>query len=249
MKRYGYSTKKSITDKVKKYFPNSYQEKIKEAKKNRKGYEYKLTKIKNNFDAYFVGLLMTDGYVTTRGIDVGIDLTDEDCIKFLSCSIGKNYKVYQNKNNNKNIFRLVLTDKELVNNVKRFGIVQNKSLILQPPFLEPEEEKFLPYIIRGIIDGDGCVSPTSYGSPQFYIVSMSEPFIEWIKQVLENKLFLVDIHKRQCSSGIWKIETSNQFNIFKLISLVYDKPFGMTRKYEEIRKTFRDYNSITLLEE
>ena len=78
---------------------------------------------------------------------------------------------------------------------------------------------------------------------------MSEPFIEWIKQVLENKLFLVDIHKRQCSSGIWKIETSNQFNIFKLISLVYDKPFGMTRKYEEIRKTFRDYNSITLLEE
>jgi hypothetical protein len=29
----------------------------------------------------------------------------------------------------------------------------------------------------------------------------------------------------------------------------YNKPFGMARKYEKIRKTFRDYNKDLLLEE
>lgn len=39
------------------------------------------------------------------------------------------------------------------------------------------------------------------------------------------------------------VETALQTNIYKLITLVYDKPFGMTRKYNKLRKTFRDYNS------
>ena len=59
---------------------------------------------------------------------------------------------------------------------------------------------------------------------------------------------MIDIHKSQSSSGIWKIETSNQSNILKLISIVYNKPFGMSRKYKTLRKTFRDYNSDPLLE-
>lgn len=28
-----------------------------------------------------------------------------------------------------------------------------------------EEEKFIPYIIRGIIDGDGSIIKSSYGAP------------------------------------------------------------------------------------
>ena len=59
---------------------------------------------------------------------------------------------------------------------------------------------------------------------------------------------MIDIHKRQTESGIWRIETSNQYNILKLIALVYNKPFGMMRKYNKLRKTFRDYNNDTLLD-
>ena len=144
--------------------------------------------------------------------------------------------------------RLIISDKELVEQVKRFGIVSNKSLILQPPQLLPQEEKFLPYLLRGIIDGDGGVAPTSYGGAQFYIVSMSENFIDWLVDVLENRLYMVDIHKNQNERGLWRIETSNQSNILKLIALVYDKPFGMARKYNLLRQTFRDYNSDPLLQ-
>ena len=40
MNRYGYKTKKSITDKVKKYYPNEYQNIIQQAQDNRRGYTY-----------------------------------------------------------------------------------------------------------------------------------------------------------------------------------------------------------------
>lgn len=246
MEKYNYKTKKSITDKLKKHYPDNYEILINKAHQNRKGYNYKLKKIKSEFDAYYLGLLLTDGYIS-RNTDVGLDLIDEDCIKFLSNSIGKNYKTYC-YNNDKPIHRLIISDIELVNNLKRLGVISNKTYTIQPPKLNEDEEKFIPYIIRGIIDGDGCVSSTSYGGAQFYIVTMSEDFANWIVYVLENKLYMVDIHKRQNKSGIWRIETSNQYNLLKLIALVYNKPFGMMRKYNELRKTFRDYNNDALIE-
>lgn len=250
MTKYGFATKKSITDKVKKYYGDNYKELIEEAKNNRKGYNYKFEKISNQFDAYFLGLMLTDGYITTRGYDVGIDLTDQDCIEFLSNTIGKKYTVEKPYGlGEKSRYRLLLSDKQLVENLKKYGVVPNKSLILDKIPLSSEEEKFLPYIIRGIIDGDGNVSSTSYGAPSFKIYSASEKFIDWVKEVLENKMYMIDIHKhfsQNENNGIWYITSSDYNNILKLITLSYDKPFGMSRKYNKIRQTFNDYNNTSL---
>lgn len=245
-KKYGFKTNKSITDKVKKYYGKEKgQELIGGMRGIRKGYSYTMEKIENLFDAYFLGLLLTDGYITSREKDLGLDLTDEDAIKFISERIGHEYKKYDYSENNNRLprYRIILSDKKLVDNVKRYGIIRNKTHTLQGPNLYPEEEKYLPYIIRGIIDGDGCVFKTSYGAPAFYICSASEDFIDWCKFVLENKLYMTNINKRRSKAGLWRIETAEHYNIIKLLALVYDKPFGMERKYNSIRKMFNDYNS------
>lgn len=246
MVKYNFATKKSITDKVKKHYGENYKELIDLAKANRKGYHYTFEKINSQFDAYYLGLLLTDGYISVRN-EVGLDLIDEDCISFLSNSIGKKYNVIKNYKSNEQIrYRLILSDKELVNNLQKYGVVRNKTLILEGPQLLPEEEKFIPYIIRGIIDGDGNVTPTSYGAPQFSIYTASEKFADWLVYVLENKMYMIDIHKtfqKNDTKGLWKISSADHNNILKLISLSYDKPFGMKRKYEKIRKTFNDYNN------
>ena len=248
MAKYGFKTKKSITDKVKKYYGENYKEIIKQAQDNRKGYTYSLKEITSPFDAYLIGLIMTDGYVLSDRDGLGLDMTDEDVIKFVASTIGTNYKTYIEEGR-KNRYRVLINIQGISKEVERFGIVPRKSKIIEKPKLLDKERQYLPYIIRGIIDGDGCVSKTSYGGAQFYICSMSEQFIDWIIEVLEKDFFMTDIHKRQnVETGMWRVETSNQYNILKLIALVYNKPFGMNRKYNELRKTFRDYNKDVLLD-
>ena len=247
MSKYGYKTKKSITDKVKKYYPNEYNKIIKQAQDNRRGYTYSLEQITSPFDAYLIGLLLTDGYVLSDRDGIALDMTDEDVIQFVANTIGTTYKSYSD-GIHKTKYRVLITVPGITEQVKRFGIVPNKSLIVPQPQLKKEERQYLPFIIRGIIDGDGSVLKTSYGGAQFYIVTMSNNFAQWIANTLVNDFFMEDIHIRQNENGIYRIESANQYNILKLIALVYNRPFGMNRKYNNLRKTFRDYNNDALLD-
>lgn len=249
--KYGFKTRKSITDKVKKYFPEEWENIKQQNKNNKKGYCYKLEKISNEFDAYFLGLLLTDGYIVSNRNQVGIDLADEDCIAFLSKTIGKNYNVYssnrQHIQNNKIIedkkdkYRLLLSDKELINNLKRFGVIEHKTNIIPEPQLLTEEEKYIPYIIRGIIDGDGNIDIRN-NAVGFRICTKSLEFAKWIQKVLINKMFMQDIQINQ-NNNLYIIESYQIMNMLKLFALSYNKPFGMERKYKKIRETFRDYNN------
>lgn len=249
--KYGYKTRKSITDKIKKYFPDDYQKIIEENKAKRKGYCYKLEKINNEFDAYFIGLLLTDGYVVSGRNQIGIDLADEDCISFLSQVIGKDYTSYERNRthqlNNKTIqdkstmYRLLLSDKELITNIKRFGIIEHKTNVISAPSLLSEEERYIPYIIRGIIDGDGTFDIRN-NTIGVRIATKSKVFAEWVKTVLEEKMFFQDVQIHN-NNNIYIIETYQILNIIKLYALSYNKPFGMMRKYKKIGETFRDYNN------
>lgn len=194
--KYGFKTRKSVTDKIKKYYPDKYEAIIKENHEKIKGYSFTFDKISSEFDAYLLGLWLTDGYITTRGTDIGIDLIDEDCISFISKIIGKSYQTYNYKTpiSSGVKYRLILSFGKEIEKLKRFGLVKNKSLILKKPLLNQDEEIFIPYIIRGIIDGDGSILQTSYGAPLIEISSASKEFIEWIKEMLEKKLFLRNIN-------------------------------------------------------
>jgi hypothetical protein len=247
MAKYGYKTKKSITDKVKKYYPDEYKNIVKEAQSGRRGYTYSLSELTSPFDAYLVGLLLTDGYVLSDRDGLGLDMTDEDVIAFVANTIGTKYTSYDIENK-KTHYRVLIAIPGISAEVERFGIVQRKSNIVPEPQLMEKERRFLPYIIRGIIDGDGSVAKTSYGGSQFFIVTKSEMFANWIKKVLENDFFMDDVSIRISNEGLYRIETANQYNILKLIALVYNKPFGMNRKYNNLRKTFRDYNNDALLD-
>ena len=59
--------------------------------------------------------------------------------------------------------------------------------------------------------------------------------------MLENQMYMADIHIYQ-KENLYEIGTAEKTNLLKLIALSYNKPFGMNRKYQQLRKTFRDYN-------
>lgn len=227
MEKYNFKTRKSITDKVKKY---GYRVRSsREEVMMHKPYEYfSMEIIDSEFKAYFLGLLLTDGYVVHN--TVGLDLTDEDCIKFISSTIQKPYKSYNRDGNREIRHRLIINNPKLVYELKRFGIINRKTKTLQGFVLEENEQKYIPYIIRGMIDGDGWIRKDG---KEFYICTASYDMALWIKSTLENKLYMMDvnIHKEP---DVWQIRTSLQHNLEILKLLVYNKPFGMSRKYNKL---------------
>lgn len=231
-KKYGFKTPKSITDKVRKYGEQvrSNQEEKDRAKSYR---EFTVEKLDNEFKAYYIGLMLSDGYVISGRNTVGIDMTDEDVIEFLSTTIGKTYKTLPNYKDGDHYLprhRIILTDKRIYNEVARYGIVPNKSLILEGFDLTTEEYRFFPYIIRGLIDGDGWVRKD--GS-EFFISTGSQKFAEWIKFSLETRLYMtgVNLVPPWDDRAVWQVRTAGKRNLDILKLLVYDKPFGMSRKY------------------
>lgn len=242
MIKYGYKTKKSIADKVKKY---GTEKAIRNNKENRKEYKIDLSEINSEFVAYFIGLMLTDGYVAKDKTMFGIDLADEDVIKFISQVTGQDYNYYENET--KGRYRINFYNRDNQIQLARFGIVPNKTYTLTVPPLKEKEYRFLPYIIRGIIDGDGCIGNTSYGEPYFSIATQSENFKNWLVEMLETKLYMNNINTYVNENGLWEVMSANQRNIRILDTLIYDKPYGMARKYNKLKKMFRDYNKDNLV--
>ena len=105
--------------------------------------------------AYFLGLLMADGYVATSERFVTIALKESD-VKILN-KFKKAIKSEAPLSNKKNCTQKVLTlcSKKLVNDLKNLGMTRNKTFTLKFPNIQ---EEYIRHFIRGYFDGDGCIS-------------------------------------------------------------------------------------------
>lgn len=231
MSKYNYKTKKSIYDKVRKHKGKDFD--FTQIAKQKKTYSFSLSSIDSYFNAYFIGLMLTDGYIVDER-KFGIELTDEDCIAFLATITGHKYNSYESSvEGNKTRHRIIFSDKQVVEELKRYNITERKTHSLGKFNIKDSESKFIPYLIRGIIDGDGCITKTAYGSPMFSISASSYDFIVWLKEILQNRLFMyIDAEIYQDPrTQVYTLLSSNRHDIDILKLLVYDKPFGMSRKY------------------
>lgn len=151
---YGFKTKKSIYDIVRRRGGKirNLEEELEVRNPKRK---MSFKKIDESFKAYFVGLMLTDGWVT--GNTIGLSMTDKDVMDYVCKCFGKECAVIKKPGNRKLQYRFMMNNKRIVDELKRFGIVERKSLTLQPPKLKNSEVQYLSYIMRGIIDGDGWI--------------------------------------------------------------------------------------------
>lgn len=235
---YGFKTSKSILDKVRKYGFNPKDASPPETKPY---LNFSMNKIDSLAKAYILGVIMTDGNIDETSGHFEINSTDEDLIQFISSYIGKDYKSYESYNKQgdikraKTIHRIVFKNNKLTQELERFGMKNNRSTNMTQPEFLPEEYKYLPYVIRGMIDGDGWIRKDG---KEFYICSASEDMAFWIKYTLENFLYMESVNLTSVTrdwngrpSYIWYIRTALDRNINILKSIVYDTRLGMQRKY------------------
>lgn len=251
--KYGYKTPKSINDLLRRngVLPRT----VLEAQHQRKGYNgLKLDVIDSQLKAYYIGLLITDGYIHEDNNKYYIELTleDEDVISFLAKEFNTSYiKVRRKKENRKTLYRVTIHGKELIDDIKRYGLTQSKTFtVCNDMKLQYCEEKFIPYILRGAIDGDGWIRKDG---KEFFLCSASIYFIVWAINAFVS-LGFKDLQIKIKAKGddvnchdVFEIRSANQDNIELLKQLIYDTPYGMSRKYNRLHQNLHEGRSETII--
>lgn len=225
---YGFKTTKSILDILHDFNIDVHNDNI----MHHSNCDIDFTYVDSYFKGYFLGLLLTDGYIMSKHNGIGLDLCDSDCIDFICKTIRVNSSfIKASKTQHKNKYRISIFGKKHVVALKRLSVIPKKSLILKGPNLNDNELQFIPAIIRGIIDGDGWIRKDG---KEFFICTASYEFAQWIKLQLEN-LNMVSLNVKCIHNDyyhdIYHIRTALQRNIQILRNIIYPYPFGMQRKY------------------
>lgn len=147
--------------------------------------------------AYWLGFIYADGYVTisSTGQKVfGISLSRKDRLHLvkLALSLKSNYPIHDYITDNAyaegtEYSRLNITSDELVDNLIKHGVHEQKTDIIKPPSIN---EELVPHFLRGYFDGDGCVTRYQKSGYTNYAIKIlgTKELLDWINDYVEYKL-------------------------------------------------------------
>lgn len=115
--------------------------------------------------SYFLGFFIADGYhnESKHCLTLSIAYDDVEILeKFNHFIYNGKYQIrkYTRRKNEKDLVRITLYSKRVSNKFKSLGIRQKKSFTCGYPKCNLEGELF-HHFVRGLIDGDGCISKSS----------------------------------------------------------------------------------------
>lgn len=141
--------------------------------------------------AYWLGFLAADGcnYQREHNASVILNVHKKD-IKHLEkfkqfCHTDaeiKSYIGYEGFSNQTPMCKITLNSKKISNDLIDKGILPNKSLILQPPYILKDFYK--PFIL-GYFDGDGSISKSSQYNNYSISIQGTKEILTWICEVLK----------------------------------------------------------------
>lgn len=252
----------SLSDLKKKYFNTvdywlkKYQfyipdKKIVRSRNKIDNFNWNGEQITNEIEAYIIGLLMSDGYVTVGNGMVGLRLTNKggelELISQINNYLLKNPK--ELKVNSKNKIDYKVYSEEFMQNIISLGVVPNKTYTnLHIPKMD---ESLVRHFIRGYFDGDGSI----FYDRQYLktnICSISETILLEIQEVLSknNIESKIDIEIREgkplktpqgdtitTAKNMYRLYVRKQDEIVKFRDFIYsDSNIYLKRKFDKFNE-------------
>ncbi len=157
---------------------------------------------------YLVGLITSDGCLSSDGRHVDITSEDQDFLQTIKDQLKLTSQVcIKNKDFSNQAYRIQIANKGFYDFLLSIGLTQNKSLTLGG--LKIPDKYFVDFL-RGEIDGDGSIRswihPTNKrGQCSLRIYSGSKRFINWLSNTTEQLLKVSGkIHKNAVSVWVLK---------------------------------------------
>ena len=118
--------------------------------------------------AYWLGILITDGYVIDSREhcepQIGLELIDSGLVEKFRTFLGvENPVLVMNRGRSelhKPMYRVTVYSRRMAEDLGKYGVVPRKTFTTYLPILTPD---LMPHLLRGILDGDGTVSRRADG--------------------------------------------------------------------------------------
>ncbi len=196
---------------------------------------------------YLVGLIATDGCLSSDGRHIDITSKDYDYLNLLRNTIGITNKIGSKYGIKKQrSFRIQIGNKVLYNFLLSIGLTQKKSLTLRGLNVP---HKYFADFFRGVVDGDGCIRKWMHPSNSreqwsLRVYSGSAVFLKWLKNDVECLLNAKGkIHRKTDNLWILKYGKMAAKEISK--NCYYEGCLGLGRKIklaQECRDSYKGWS-------
>lgn len=188
------------------------------------------SKIDTESKAYWLGFIFADGYVSENSnFELGLGLKDLIHLEKFKEFLQFEGKIYID--NKVGRCRLCFQDVKIVEDLKKTGCINKKSLVLTFPKIKDE---LMHHFVRGYFDGDGCIS-----SPERSIsvqIVGTKNFLESIHDLVNIPKYKIKHrqlkHAKEVNISVFSGEDARNFGKY----IYYNSTIQLERKKERFTK-------------
>ena len=195
----------------------------------------------DSFDkAYFLGFMITDGNIYQNAVTLELGERDKDILNVFSKYTKNSNKILFYDRKNKGKFQAFCVKRpKWVSDLAKYGVIPNKTFITKFPELS---ESMMPHLIRGMIDGDGWISPKG---KQVGFCGSKE-CVEGFRNFLVKTLNVFPVKILFTNSNVWQVCWCSKKDMIKICEYIYkDKQdCFLQRKYNKYLELIHDNTEI-----
>lgn len=186
--------------------------------------------------AYLLGFITADGAIVNEVLSIEVHQKDIELLEFAKSEINPKATITPTRK----CVKISLSAKKIGRDLAKYGIIQNKSKILEkvPEDLIPLG--LLKFYFRGLIDGDGCI----HKNGRISIYSGSLPFIKDVQRILirEAGVSQLKIYKGTVYSIAWGSK-EDRVKLFNYLYSNLEETFYYKRKYNRLLEFYNHVNT------
>lgn len=185
--------------------------------------------------AYWLGWLHSDGNIKQHQVRLRVSVKDVEILELFNQSLNSNIEIKiesgRGYDNSKEIANLTISSIKMVEDLKKYGIVENKTHIIN--FYNFNNIELTKAYIRGIFDGDGWCS---FGENSREIgFSGNQQTCEKIAEFLEKELLIKNANVKPLKT-ISRLRICNKAGIVSFYENILkgNRELSLKRKFDQI---------------